>query len=122
MSHEVIRVDGAGRTADEGAGPVQAPDGPVDEGYRADGTPDGPADEPDGADRTADEGYTNSRTPGGPADEADPLVSAASAVAAELLGEGVPLSRDRLAERLRGRGHSVSTARAGQLVRAVRTS
>lgn len=72
---------------------------------RADG-PDEPADRPDAVDE--------------PAGEPDPMVLVAQAVAAELTRGEQPLTRDRLAEGIRARGHSVGTGRASELLRTVR--
>jgi hypothetical protein len=52
----------------------------------------------------------------------EPLETLAAAVAAELVGAGVPVTRDRLAGLMRDRGVRVSTERAGQLVRTVRAA
>ncbi|HZM83134.1 MAG TPA: DUF2637 domain-containing protein [Candidatus Limnocylindrales bacterium] len=50
------------------------------------------------------------------------LEAAARAVEAALADEGMPLTRDALAARLRGAGHSVSNSRASDLVRLLRAN
>jgi hypothetical protein len=52
--------------------------------------------------------------------EVTDLISAALEVSAELTAEGRPLSREALVERLRGRGHAMSNARASALLKAVK--
>jgi hypothetical protein len=68
-----------------------------------------------GAGRRTGNGRSTGRT-----DVAD-LRAAGRAVAAELAGEGRPLTRAALVERLRARGLSVSNARAGELLAELRT-
>jgi hypothetical protein len=50
------------------------------------------------------------------------LVTVGRVVADELAGEGVPLTRAALAERLRARGASVSNARMSALLAELRTA
>jgi hypothetical protein len=48
------------------------------------------------------------------------LVPAAVTASAELAGQGRPLSREALVEKLRRQGHAMSNARASALVKLVR--